>query len=92
MLKTLKVKLELMTEKELDENFKKSLDLIEKWGEKNKPPTLWEIIRNDLGYSVDLTNEIIDAVEKWLPKEDPRPSYDTIQWDKCVRMMREKLE
>lgn len=81
-----------MTEKEQDENFKKSLDLIEKWGEENKPPTLWEIIRNDLGYSVDLTNEIIDAVKKWLPKEDPQPSYATMQWDKCVRMMRDKLE
>ena len=81
-----------MTEKEQDENFKKSLDLIEKWGEENKPPTLWEIIRNDLGYSVDLTNEIIDAVKKWLPKEDPQPSYATMQWNKCVRMMRDKLE
>ena len=81
-----------MTEKEKDENLKNCLDLIEKWGEENKPPTLWEIIRNDLGYSVDLTNEIIDAVEKWLPKEDPRPSYATMQWDNCVRMMKEKLE
>jgi len=81
-----------MTEKEQDENFKKSLDLIEKWGEENKPPTLWEIIRNDLGYSVDLTNEIIDAVRQWLPKEDPRPSYATMQWNKCVKMMMEKLE
>jgi hypothetical protein len=81
-----------MTEKEQDENFKKSLDLIEKWGGENKPPTLWEIIRNDLGYSVDLTNEIIDAVEKWLPKEDLQPSYATMQWNKFVRMMKEKLE
>jgi len=81
-----------MTEKEQDENFKKSLDLIEKWGEENKPPTLWEIIRNDLGYSVDLTNEIIDAVKKWLPKEDPQPSYATMQWNKFVRMMMDKLE
>jgi hypothetical protein len=81
-----------MTEKEQDENLKNCLDLIHQWGEENKSPTLWEIIRNDLGYSVDLTNEIIDAVKKWLPKEDPRPSYDTIQWDKCVRMMRDKLE
>jgi len=78
-----------MTEKEQDENLK---NLIHQWGEENKSPTLWEIIRNDLGYSVDLTNEIIDAVEKWLPKEDPKPSYATMQWDKCVRMMREKLE
>jgi hypothetical protein len=81
-----------MTEKEQDENLKNCLDLIEKWGEENKPPTLWEIIRNDLGYSVDLTNEIIDAVRQWLPKEDPQPSYATMQWDKCVRMMKEKLE
>ena len=80
-----------MTEKEQDENLKNCLNLIEKWGEENKSPTLWEIIRNDLGYSVDLTNEIIDAVEKWLPKEDPQPSYATMQWNKCVRMMREKL-
>jgi hypothetical protein len=81
-----------MTEKEQDENLKNCLDLIEKWGEENKPPTLWEIIRNDLGYSVDLTNEIIDAVKNWLPKEDPQPSYATMQWNKCVRMMKEKLE
>ena len=81
-----------MTEQEADENLKKSLDLIRQWGEENKPPTLWEIIRNDLGFSIDMCDEIVDAVEnKWLPKENTRPSYDTIQWDKCVRMMREKL-
>ena len=82
-----------MTEKELDENLKNSLNLIEnlieKWGEENKPPTLWEIIRNDLGYSVDLTNEIIDAVEKWIPPSSPRNTYD---WERCLKFMREKLE
>ncbi len=92
ILKAFTVNLEIMTEKEQDENFKKSLDLIEKWGEENKSPTLYKIIHDELGYSHDCTAEIIDAVEKWLPKEDPRPSYATMQWDKCVRMMREKLE
>jgi hypothetical protein len=58
----------------------------------NPPPTLYKIIHDELGYSHDCTAEIIDAVEKWLPKEDPKPSYATMQWDKCVRMMREKLE
>ena len=58
----------------------------------NRPPTLYQIIHDELGYSHDCTAEIIDAVEKWLPKEDPRSSYDTMQWDKCVRMMKEKLE
>jgi hypothetical protein len=81
-----------MTEQEADEILKNSLDLIRQWGEENKPPTLYQIIRDELGYSHDCTAEIIAAVSKWLPKEDPRPSYDTMQWDKCVRMMREKLE
>jgi hypothetical protein len=80
-----------MTEEEQDENLKKSLDLISQWGEENKPPTLFEKIRT-LGYSVDCTYEIIDAVKEWLPKESTKPSYDTMQWDKCVRMLREKLE
>ena len=30
---------------------------------------LWDIIREDLGYSIDCTDEIVDAVEKWLPSE-----------------------
>ena len=78
-----------MTEQEYDENLKKSLDLIRQWGEENKPPTLFQIIRDELGYSHDCTYEIIDAVSKWLPKEHDTNSYD---WNKCVRMMREKLE
>jgi len=80
-----------MTEEEQDEILKNSLDLIRQWGEENKPPTLYQIIHDELGYSHDCTAEIIDAVAKWLPKENSRPSYDTMQWDKCVRMMREKL-
>lgn len=81
-----------MTEKEQDENFKRSLELIEKWGEENKPPTLYQIIHDELGYSHDCTAEIIDAVSRWLPKKSTSPSYATMQWDKCVRMLRKKLE
>jgi hypothetical protein len=66
------------------------LKLIRDWGEQNKPPTLWEIMRESLGYSVDCCDEIVDAVEKWLPKES-EGSIDVMQWNKCVRMMREKL-
>ena len=58
---------------------------------KNRPPSLWNVMRFGLGFSVEQSNEIVEAVEKWLPKEDPRSSYMTMQWDKCVRMMREKL-
>jgi hypothetical protein len=77
-----------MTEQEHDENLKKSLDLIRQWGEENKPPTLFEKIRA-LGYSVDCTYEIIDAVKEWLPKEHDTNPYD---WNRCVRILREKLE
>ena len=30
---------------------------------------LWDIIRDDLGYSIDCTDEIVDVVENWLPKD-----------------------
>jgi hypothetical protein len=80
-----------MTEQEQDENFKKTLKLIDEWAEQNKPPTLYQIIHDELGYSHDCTAEIIDAVKKWLPKES-QGSIDVLQWNKCVRMMREKLE
>jgi hypothetical protein len=31
--------------------------------------TLWDVMRDELGFSVDMCDEIVDAVEKWLPKE-----------------------
>jgi hypothetical protein len=36
--------------------------------EEPKPKKLFDIIRN-LGYSVDMCYEILDAVKEWLPKE-----------------------
>jgi hypothetical protein len=75
-----------------DEHFKKCLSIIDDWAEKNKPPTLYEIIQDKLGYSPDSAQQIVDAVSRWLPKENSRFSYDTMQWDKCVKMMRDKLQ
>ena len=49
---------------------------------------LWDIIRDDLGYSIDCTDEIVDAVENWLPKEHDTNSY---KWNECLKLMREKL-
>ena len=66
------------------------IKVMEEYFEKNKPPTLWEIMRNELGYSVDCCDEIVDAVEKWLPKES-KGSIDVLQWNKCVRRMKETL-
>ncbi len=71
-----------MTDQELLDNILKQI----------KPkPSLWKIMRDELGFSVDMCDEIVQAVERWLPKEDPRPSWSTMQWDKCVRMMHNNL-
>ena len=81
-----------------DKNFKNSLDLIREWGEKNKPPTLkellwewWEDIftRNsdlDADASIDYLVDILDR--KFIPPSSDRNGYE---WEKCLKMMRDKL-
>ena len=70
----------------LENNF---LKIIDDYFEKNKPLTL----RQRLEQSDDLSVEtVLEIVKGWLPKEDPRPSYATMQWDKCVRSLHERLE
>jgi hypothetical protein len=79
----------MITEQENDKNFKRSMELIEKWGEQNKPPTLYQIIHNEMGFSHELTVEILVAVDRWLPYEHKTNSYD---WNRCIKMLREKLK
>jgi hypothetical protein len=43
--------------------------IIDKMVEERKSQKLWNRVRNELGYSVDCVNEIVDLVESWLPKE-----------------------
>lgn len=63
-------------------------ELIKRYGQENRPPSLYTIMRERLGFSIDMCDEIVDAVEDWLP-----PIHDTndYQWNKCIKMMREKL-
>ena len=88
----------LIDEEDNDKNFKNSLDLIREWGEKNKPPTLkellwewWEDIftRNsdlDADASIDILVNIID--KKFIPPSSDRNGYEL---EKCLKMMRDKL-
>jgi len=66
------------TSQDNDKNFKNSLDLIKEWGEKNKPPTLYQLIENwwcDVfcANSMDDMETCIDGlvsrIEAWLPDE-----------------------
>ena len=36
--------------------------------EKFKAQKLWYIMRDKLGFSIDMCDEIVDAVEEWLPE------------------------
>jgi hypothetical protein len=88
----------VFNEQENDKNFKSSLDLIKEWGDKNKPPTLkellwewWEDIftRNsdlDADASIDYLVDILD--KKFIPPSSDRNGYE---WEKCLKMMRDKL-
>jgi hypothetical protein len=83
-----------LDEQENDKNFKNSLDLIKEWGEKNKPPTLKELLSEwwdeDWGDTKDnCIDMLVDIIgEKFIP-----PSNDTngYEWEKCLKMMRDKL-
>jgi hypothetical protein len=60
--------------------------LLEKFN--NRPASLWNVMRFQLGFSVEQSNEIVSAVEEWMPNEHDTNSYE---WNKCVRMLRERL-
>ena len=89
-----------LDEQENDKNFKNSLDLIREWGEKNKPPTLTELLWewwdcNDIFTSnsdldadtcIDYLVNIIG--KKFIPPSSDRNGYE---WEKCLKIMRDKL-
>ncbi len=88
----------LIDEEDNDKNFKNSLDLIKEWGEKNKPPTLkellWEWWEDIFTVDSDLDADAsIDVLVDRIDKEFISPSSERngYEWEKCLKMMREKL-
>ena len=79
-----------------DKNFKNSLDLIREWGEKNKPPTLYEILMkwwlnglNRAQSDEEIVDGLVDMIDKkFIPPSSDRNGYE---WEKCLKMMRDKL-
>lgn len=77
---------------ENEDSFESILRLIDRYGEVNRPPTLSQLLKERLRYPDGVTQEIIDIVAEWLPKEDSKGGFDVLQWNKCVRRMRENLK
>jgi len=73
-------------------------DVIDRLVEKYKSQKLWNMVRNELGYSIDCCDEIVDLVEKWLPKEQSAEGSQNVDvellvdgFNDCVRKMKEML-
>jgi hypothetical protein len=86
----------LIDEEDNDKNFKNSLDLIKEWGEKNKPPTLYEILMEWWINHLDMEQsdeEIVGGLVEILDKKFIPPSHNTndYQWNNCLKIMRDKL-
>ena len=60
---------------------------------KPTPETLYDIVRHTLGYSIDCCDEIVDAVEDWLPdRVEYRGGYPPIaDWNDAIKTMKRKL-
>jgi hypothetical protein len=59
---------------------------------------LWNMLRDELGYSVDCCDEIVDLVEKWLPKEQSAAGSQNVDTEllvdghnHCLQKMKEML-
>ena len=81
-----------------DEPSKPMDDVIDRLVEKYKSQKLWNMVRNELGYSIDCCDEIVDLVEKWLPKEQSASgSQNTFVecnvegYNDCLKEIRGKL-
>lgn len=78
----------------MDDNLRKCLNLIEEWGENNKPKTLKELFEEHLqtaNFSQShhvIANELVDIVKKWLPPSSKTNTYD---WERCLKLMKNKL-
>jgi hypothetical protein len=60
--------------------------------EEPTPKTLYDIVRHTLGYSIDCCDEIVDAVEEWIPDDDPHDGEEyQLGWNACLKFMRDKL-
>ena len=82
---------EAIVAKVSEEDYQK---VFEEYRKQNKKPTLYEKLEEWVDYgnfaqSRDvLVNEIVNIVKDWLPPEHDSNDY---RWNKCIKMMKEKL-
>ncbi len=66
--------------------------------EKFKAQKLWYIMRDKLGFSIDMCDEIVDAVEQWLPEQQSAAGSQNVNtellvegFNDCLTKIKRKL-
>jgi len=79
------------TQRKIDSNYDKMV-------EERKSQKLWNMVRDELGYSIDCCDEIVDLVEKWLPEPQSAAGSQNVDveflvdgYNDCLNKMKEKL-
>ena len=73
-------------------------EVIDRVVKKYQAQKLWNRVRDELGYSIDCCDEIVDLVEKWLPEPQNAAGSQNVDtellvdgFNDCVRKMKEML-
>jgi hypothetical protein len=73
-------------------------DVVNRLVKKYQAQKLWNMVRDELGYSIDLCDEIVDLVEIWLPKEQSAAGSQNVDTEllvdghnHCLQKMKEML-
>ena len=73
-------------------------DVVNRLVKKYQAQKLWNMIRNELGYSIDCCDEIVDLVEKWLPEYQSAAGSQNVDTEllvdghnHCLQKMKEML-
>ena len=78
------------TQRKIDSNYDKMV-------EERKSQKLWNMVRDELGYSIDCCDEIVDLVEKWLPEPQSAAGSQNVDveflvdgYNDCLNKMKEQ--
>jgi hypothetical protein len=73
-------------------------DVVDRMLKKYQAQKLWSMVREELGYSVTCSDEIVDLVERWIPEPQSAAGSQNVDtellvdgFNDCVRKMNEML-
>ncbi len=73
-------------------------EVVNRLVEKHKSQKLYNMVRNELGYSFNCCDEFVDLVERWLPKEQSAEGSQNVNtellvdgFNDCLRKIKEML-